>query len=405
MGAVIPRGAFARVRLLGLCAAILLGSCGPPDRQSADALVGHWLGNASYRDATVRLELDVERRGDSLAARITSDELLIRDSPIATFAYAEPRVHFVIPDEEAPLTFDGWLRRNLIVGAFTSSRFPHPERKATLPQLSLRRTYPSTFPYRVDTLRFAGSGVWLAGRLYTPLTQGPNPGVVLMQGSTQNLGASLNALADRFARAGFVAIVYDKRGSGASSGDPDGYTLADLVADAGGAFRLLRSRPDVDSTHVGFWGLSQGAFLAPQVAMANRAAFVVAVSGPAWTLGENFAWQDSVRGRPTRGGRYPQWFVQARATDPLPSWRALRVPVLAIYGERDELVPGPRSAATLEATLRGARHPDATVRVFPRANHVLKLQPSGAEPFDWPREVPGAVDTMVSWMRVRAIAR
>lgn len=405
MGAVIFRRSPACVMAAGLCAAAVLASCGPPDRQSTDALVGHWLGNVSYRDATAKIELDVEKQGDSLVARITSDELLIHEMPIGTFSYSKPHVHFVIPDEDAPLTFDGWLRRNLVVGTFTSSMFPRPERKATLPQLSLRRTHPSTFPYRVDTLRFAGSGVWLAARLYTPRTQGPNPGVVLMQGSTQNLGAGLNAMAERFARAGFVALVYDKRGSGASSGDPDRYSLADLVADAGGAFRLVRSRPDVDSANVGFWGLSQGAFLAPRVASANRAAFVVAVSGPMWTLSENLAWQDSLRGRSTQGGRYPTWFEQDRSTDPLPSWRALRVPVLALYGERDDLVPGPHSAALLQTTLREARHPDATVRVLARANHMLKLRPRDSEPFDWPREAPGAVDTMVSWMRARVIAR
>ncbi|MEO5987371.1 MAG: hypothetical protein ABIU54_02250, partial [Candidatus Eisenbacteria bacterium] len=179
------RNTLAQMYACGLCMAALLTSCGPPDRQSPDALVGHWLGNVSYRDATVKLEFDVRKQGDSLAAWITSDELLLRDMPIGSFTYAKPRVRFVIPDEEAPLTFDGWLRRNLLVGTFTSSRFPHPERKATLPQLSLRRTYPSSFPYRVDTLRFAGSGVWLAARLYVPLTQGPYPAVVLMQGSTQ----------------------------------------------------------------------------------------------------------------------------------------------------------------------------------------------------------------------------
>ncbi|MEO5988201.1 MAG: hypothetical protein ABIU54_00570, partial [Candidatus Eisenbacteria bacterium] len=77
----------------------------------------------------------------------------------------------------------------------------------------------------------------------------------------------------------------------------------------------------------------------------------------------------------------------------------------ALYGERDELVPGPRAATKLEATLRESRHPDATVVVFARANHVLKLRPLGAEPFAWPREVPGAVDTMITWMRARSIAR
>ena len=46
----------------------LLVSCGPPDRQSSEALIGHWLGNASYRDATVKFEFDIVQSGDSLVA-------------------------------------------------------------------------------------------------------------------------------------------------------------------------------------------------------------------------------------------------------------------------------------------------------------------------------------------------
>lgn len=382
-----------------------LVSCGPPDRQSGDALIGHWLGNVSYRDATAKLEFDIERQGDSLIARVTSDELLMRDLPIGHVSFDKPRVHFVLPDEEAPITFDGWLRRNLVVGTFTASVFPNPERKATLPQLSLRHTHPSMFPYRVDTLRFTGAGVSLAARLYTPSTQGPYPAVVLLQGSTQNLGASLNAYADRFARAGFVALVYDKRGAGASSGDPLHYTLRDLEADAEGAFRFLRSRASIDTAHVGLWGFSQGAFLAPRVAQASRAAFIVAVSAPVTTLEDNAAWQDSVRRRAPPSGRRPRWFTEARAEDPRPVWRETKLPVLAIYGERDDLVPGPRSAASLAALLTAAGHADHRIMVVPRANHALELRPTAEEPFDWPREAPGVVDSMITWMRARSFAR
>ena len=86
-------------------------------------------------------------------------------------------------------------------------------------------------------------------------------------------------------------------------------------------------------------------------------------------------------------------------------WRETKLPVLAIYGERDDLVPGPRSAASLAALLTSVGHADHRIMVVPRANHALKLRPTAEEPFDWPREAPGVVDSMITWMRARSFAR
>lgn len=270
----------------------LLTSCGPPDRQSADALVGHWLGNASYRDATVKFEFDIAQSGDSLVAFFTSDEMLVRNRPIGRVSYDKPRVHFVIPDEHAPLTFDGWLRRNLIVGSLASSAFPNPERKATLPQLSLRHTHPSMFPYRVDTLE-------AAVRVFTPSLQGPYPAVVLVPDPQSPLGVSLEGYADRFARAGFVALVLGAPG------------------DLAHALAALRQRRDVDSTR-------------GNVCVVTAIAECLAVSG------------------------------------------------------------APQS--------RGAEVPQ---RVF--APVVVARDTAGT--FHWPREAPGVLDSMITWMRARAIER
>jgi len=271
----------------------LLNACGPPDRQSSDALIGHWLGNVSYRDATVRFEFDIERSGDSLVAYFTSDEMLVRARPIGRVSFDKPRVQFVIPDERVPLTFDGWLRRNLIVGTLTSAALPNPERKATLPQLSLRHTHPSMFPYRVETLESARN------RLYRPSLQGPYPAVVLVSDPRRPLAVSLDAYADRFARAGFAALVLESE------------------RDVAQAFKSLRARRDVD--------------------VASSAMFRVAVA-PESVL---------VEGEP---GSVP--------------------------AERQRRAFGPGT-----------------------------VLPSAGGAFEWPREAPGVIDSMITWMRARSLER
>ena len=54
-------------------------------------------------------------------------------------AYDAPRVHFVIADSSASIAFDGWLRRGLVVGAFSSPLLGETRNPALLPQLSLRQ--------------------------------------------------------------------------------------------------------------------------------------------------------------------------------------------------------------------------------------------------------------------------
>jgi alpha-beta hydrolase superfamily lysophospholipase len=276
---------------------------------------------------------------------------------------------------------------------------------------------------------------------------------VILQGSSSNLRAEYGFYTDRFARAGMAVLTFDKRGAGESSGDYGAATYDTLAGDAAAAVEVLRSRPEVDPSRVGIWGLSQGAFLAPLVAArVSGLRFIVAVSAPGMPIGEAAAFQDSVRLtaagfgaadiaqavvldrglltwlRTGRGGehlaarlaaveatpwrqasslpsRLPSgaalagWYWHGRTLDPAPWWHATRVPVLAIYGAADELVPAAGSAARIAMALRLGGNRDATVRMFPAANHVLRTLPlvAGGR-WDWPRVAPGYLDLMTNWI-------
>jgi hypothetical protein len=47
-------------------------------------------------------------------------------------------VHLSVPDSAGPIAFDGWLRRGLVVGAFSAPMLGESNR-GLLPQVSLRR--------------------------------------------------------------------------------------------------------------------------------------------------------------------------------------------------------------------------------------------------------------------------
>jgi len=126
---------------LALLAALAAG-CGPRDVQTADALVGRWQGHVAWHDATTPLVLVVTRDGDSLGARVLTPAFGADSLEAGRLAYDSPRVHFAVPDSSGALAFDGWLRRGLVVGAFSGPALGAETNRTLLPQLSLKRIEP-----------------------------------------------------------------------------------------------------------------------------------------------------------------------------------------------------------------------------------------------------------------------
>src|SRR5271165_2509441 len=77
--------------------------------------------------------------------------------------------------------------------------------------------------YRTEEVEFQNGDVKLSGTVRTPVGSERRPGVVILHGSNyQTRGgqyAALGFVADQFARNGFVALTYDKRGTGKSCGE------------------------------------------------------------------------------------------------------------------------------------------------------------------------------------------
>ena len=87
--------------------------------------------------------------------------------------------------------------------------------------------------YREEGLRIASGEVTLAGRLFLPEEPGPHPAVVLLHGGgLQRLNEAPLFYAPLLARCGVAALVYDKRGTGASGGRWGEALFDDFVADA-----------------------------------------------------------------------------------------------------------------------------------------------------------------------------
>jgi uncharacterized protein len=59
--------------------------------------------------------------------------------------------------------------------------------------------------------------------------------------------------------------------------------------------------------------------------------------------------------------------------DPVPTLRALRVPTLFLFGDRDQLIPVKESVDVIRRVLAEDAHHDFTIREFPNDDHGMQL--------------------------------
>jgi pimeloyl-ACP methyl ester carboxylesterase len=313
----------------------------------------------------------------------------------------------------------------------------------------LDRSGTSSEPLVEENVKFRNGDVELAGTIVRPAAKRRYPAVVWTHGSG-NQRRSEDFYRDRgylLAEHGLAALIYDKRGVGDSGGDPES-TLDELAGDAVAAVQFLRRREEIDPDAVGVGGFSQGGYVAPLAAVRyGRIAFVVTGAAPGVTPAEqnDFAALTALtrRGLPAdaieramalrrdvlhaqeTGSRLAAvnqeladaqteaWFraadlpatVQSYGRrglsvlqfDPHPVWTRVEVPVLAIWGEDDALVPVEQSKQSIQSWLNAAGNRDVTLLVYPGAGHGLALT-GRAGVWDWPRLAPGFHDAMLKWI-------
>jgi hypothetical protein len=236
------------------------------------------------------------------------------------------------------------------------------------------------------------AGTALHATVHAPAGGGRHPAVVLVHGGGAATRAALTDQADRLARSGIVALVYDKRTVGYSFVRRDYDRLAD---DAVALARVLRGRSDVDPQRNGLWGVSEGGWVVPLAAAREPAlSFLILVNAPTMTPGAQLSWaiDDRLRRQhaPAGARRLAARAIAMGGTgytdhDPLPALRGITQPVLALYGADDRAVPPAQSARILLDTVTTP----CTVRFFPGADHGMKVGDRYAD---------GYHDTMVSWI-------
>jgi uncharacterized protein len=274
-------------------------------------------------------------------------------------------------------------------------------------------------------------------------------------------------LSDYLTRHGIAVLRFDDRGIGKSTGNFGSATTKDFATDALACIEYLKTRKEVDKKHIGLLGHSEGGIIAPMAAMQSKdVSFIVMMAGTgingekilelqskliAKAEGESdeninkmmkfniklykIAMQeedsskasaqmhkvlddfyssisDSAKNLPenSKEGLYAQtksllspWFRFFLSYEPKESLSKLKIPVLAINGEKDLQVPPKENLAAIERALKKAGNIHYKVMEFPKLNHLFQTSETGS-PTEYGKIeetiAPIALSTISDWILI-----
>jgi alpha-beta hydrolase superfamily lysophospholipase len=271
---------------------------------------------------------------------------------------------------------------------------------------------------REETFVFEHDGNDLVGDLRLPAGEGPHPSVIFIHGDGAMPADSYGyykPLMDAFTQAGFATLSWDKPGVARSKGDWLAQSMQDRADEAVAAAQALKERTDIDGNAVGLWGISQAGWVMPlAVSQSSEFTFMISVS-PAinWrrqgryltrnrmlddgydelNIKAALAFGERENVLLATGASYEIYLELLNEAPPCcreaieePRWRfaslnidadavvglrETRVPVLAIFGDRDLNVDTRESVIAYERELPRSKHRDVTIKVFENADHSL----------------------------------
>ncbi|MCU7494153.1 MAG: hypothetical protein HF314_07665 [Ignavibacteria bacterium] len=271
---------FSFVLLLG--ATLFLGNLQAQNQSAA----GYWKGTLSVAEMKLNIAITIRNSADNFNGNIDIPEQNAMGVPLSKFQLTGSSIHFELETPGKPgrlATFDGIILDSLLEGTFSQAGVKGSFLlKRTLDPSSAEKS----LPYKQEEVSFENGDIRISGTLTHPGSISA-PAVILISGSGQQnrdediFGFKIfKVIADYFTRGGIAVLRLDDRGIGQTGGDAVNSTTADFASDIESAVNFLKTRNDIDKSHIGLMGHSEGGLIAPMVASKRSdIAFIICMSG------------------------------------------------------------------------------------------------------------------------------
>jgi alpha-beta hydrolase superfamily lysophospholipase len=277
------------------------------------------------------------------------------------------------------------------------------------------------------TFQIENGAIKLAGELVR-LKEKPKGVVVMVHGSGDGPRRAYDLWTNFFVSRGWAVVVFDKRGSGNSTGDWHDANFVTLAGDVRNVLQWTRAQKELAGLKIGLWGVSQAGWIIPQLTAEKAVDFAIVQAGPA-TPSDEFVTRtleselhaygfppdeiakavryyelDVAVSRGTKpfseiekayaeaSAAGAEWLLKPPdpinspdrrfmavifAFDPASYWRKTRTPLLVLFGGKDHVVPLEANRQKLETLLREAGNTQTEIVVLKDDNHLNMLAKTG----------------------------
>ena len=271
---------------------------------NAQDIAGNWVGKIAVSGINIRLVLNIKKTSDtSYSSTVDSPDQKAFGIP-CNATYIKKDSLFVAIAAIRGGYRGIWDGKDSISGTFRQGanitlnlkRVTDAEKAALSQDIVRPQTPKPPYNYYTEDVEYnnASSSMHYGATFTRPNGSGKYPAVIIISGSgTQDRdGAMMGArghkpywvLADYLTKNGIAVLRVDDRGAGKSSlGDAiNSKTTLDFSYDVEASLNYLETRTDVDKSHLGLIGHSEGGVIAPMVAARRKdISFIVLWGAPA----------------------------------------------------------------------------------------------------------------------------
>lgn len=275
-------------------------------------------------------------------------------------------------------------------------------------------------------------------------------------------------LSDYLTKNGIAVLRYDDRGTALSEGDFNNATSVDLATDVESAIVYLKTRKEINHKKIGLIGHSEGGLIAALVAADSKdVAFIMMLGGPGipgdkilliqqrliaqvsgtreeeikatermnrkifdiiktntkysnlktdlrinlelfLSENPNFKIPDGMTNDEfinlqikTYDTPWMQYFIKY---DPVPTLKKVRVPVLALNGEKDLQITPKENLRAIKKAFRKAKNKNVTIKELPALNHLFQESDTGS-PYEYQvieqTYSPIMLEEVLNWLKLQ----